>query len=335
MPDHAGRLIVAILVTPRVIALDFSIPAHILGSHDGYRVLVCSETVEATAQATAETRPDGDHRPDDHHVPTDDAVPGVVATHPLAAAATADIVVVPGFQDPETPLPDSHLDTLRRCADRGTRIVAICTGAFALAAAGILDRRNATTHWQYTSRLRRLFPAVNVLDNRVFVEDGNILTSAGAGAGIDACLHVIGTDYGAAAAHEAGKGVVAAPVRDGDHHQYTDVLAPPAASLSATRAWVMENMARSVTVGHMAAHSNLSRRTFIRRFQAETGMPPMRWVTLQRILTARRLLERTDWSVEKIADATGFGTASNLRTHFRREIGTTPTAYRRTAPSAR
>ncbi|GAA3798034.1 GlxA family transcriptional regulator [Streptomyces chiangmaiensis] len=324
MPYRTAPLTVAILVTPRVIALDFSIPAHILGGYDGYRVFVCSETADATTETDF-----GGHRA----LPVG-AASGITPTHSLATAETADIVVVPGFEDPEIPIPEPYLDTLSRCADRGTRIAAICTGAFALAASGILNGKNVTTHWQYTSRLRRLFPAVKVLDNRVFVEDGNILTSAGGGAGIDACLHIIRTDYGAAAAHESGKEVVAAPVRSSEHHQYADVQTPPATSLSATRAWTMENIAEPITVQHMADHSNLPRRTFIRHFRTETGMPPMRWVTLQRILTARRLLERTDLSVEKIADATGFGTASNLRTHFKRELGTTPTVYRRTASGA-
>ncbi|MEV4319712.1 helix-turn-helix domain-containing protein [Actinocrispum sp. NPDC049592] len=279
------RITVAILVVPRVIALDYSIPAHILGGCEGYRL-------------------------------SDDPT-------------QADIVVVPGFEEPEKPLPATDLDVIRQSADRGARIVGICTGTFGLAASGVLNGRSATTHWQYVAQLRELYPKVLVLENRLFVEDGKILTSAGAGAGIDACLHMIRSDFGEAAAHDAGKGVVAAPARTGDQLQYVDVLTPPRATLAATRAWVMENIGEPITVQRMAMHSNLPRRTFIRHFENETGMPPMRWVVLQRILSARRLLERSDWSIERIAAATGFGTATNFRTVFRREVGSTPSAYRK------
>ncbi|GAA1608696.1 helix-turn-helix domain-containing protein [Kribbella sancticallisti] len=302
MPQPSAELTVAILVMPGVIALDFSIPAHILGSAGGYRVIVCSETTGLAA--------------------------GITATHPLAALADADIVVVPGFDDPEIPLPAEYTDALRLSADRGARLVAICTGTFALAAAGILTGRDATTHWQYLGLLRELHPQVNVVENRLFVEDGKILTSAGGGAAIDACLHVIRSDLGAAAAYEAGKGVVAAPARGGEERQYVDVLTPPRSDLSATRAWVMENIAEPITVRLMAENANLPRRTFIRHFETETGLPPMRWVVLQRVLSARRLLETSDWSVERIATATGFGSAASFRSVFRREVGSTPSAYR-------
>jgi transcriptional regulator GlxA family with amidase domain len=240
----------------------------------------------------------------------------------------ADIVVVPGYEEPERPLPAPYLELL---ADSTARLIGICTGTFALAAAGVLDGRDATTHWQYIVALRGLYPRVNVLENRLFVEDGKVLTSAGAGAGIDACLHVIRTDFGAAAAYEVGKGVVAAPVRTGEQQQYVDVLSPPRSDLSATRAWAMEQLSEPITVDQMAAHAALSRRTFIRHFENETGLTPMRWVTLQRVLSARQLLETSDWTVDRIAAATGFGTAGTLRSTFRREVGSTPSAFRRSA----
>jgi transcriptional regulator GlxA family with amidase domain len=241
----------------------------------------------------------------------------------------ADLIVVPGYEEPEQPLPAPYLELL---ADTTARLIGICTGTFALAAAGVLDGRDATTHWQYVEPLRRLYPRVNVLENRLFVEDGKVLTSAGAGAGIDACLHVIRTDFGEAAAYEVGKGVVAAPVRGGEQQQYVDVLSPPRTDLSATRSWAMQHLDEPITVDQLAAHAAVSRRTFIRHFENETGVPPMRWVTLQRILSARRLLETSDWTVERVAAATGFGTASALRTAFRREVGTTPSAYRQASP---
>lgn len=286
----AAELTVAVLDLPRVIPLDFSIPSYLFGNCDGYRVVVAGESAD-----------------------------------PPSAAADADIIVVPGYDDPEIALPPPYLDLL---AGTTARIVAICTGAFALADAGLLDGRDATTHWQYVAPLRRLHPRINVLENKLYVEDGRILTSAGGGAAIDACLHVIRTDFGETAAYEVGKGVVAAPVRGGDQQQYVDVLTPPRSDLSATRAWVMEHLAQPITVHRMAAHATMPRRTFIRHFERETGLPPMRWVVRQRILSARRLLETSDWTIERIAAATGFGSATTLRDTFRREVGTTPSAYR-------
>lgn len=291
-------LTVAILAVPGAIPLDLSIPAHLFGAADGYQVIICGET---------STGP-------------------IASTHPLSAAADAGLIVVPGYEQPEQPLPTPYLDLL---AGSSTRIVGICTGTFALAAAGLLEGRDATTHWQYVAPLRRLHPRINVLENRLYVEDGKILTSAGGGAGIDACLHVIRTDFGAAAAYEASKGIVAAPARGGDQHQYVDVLTPPRSDLSATRAWVMEHLGEPMTVHRMAAHATMPRRTFIRHFENETGLPPMRWVMFQRVLSARRLLETSDWTIERIAAATGFGTATSLRAIFRREAGATPSAYRK------
>jgi transcriptional regulator GlxA family with amidase domain len=299
LPTRIVPLTVAILVAPRVLAIDYSAPARTLGSHSGYRVLACADAPPRFPVGT---------------------------THPLDAADDADIVVVPGFEDPEIPLSKPYVDTIRRAADRDARIVAICTGAFALADAGILDGRQATTHWEFVPLLRSLRPRVDVLDNNLFVEDGRILTSAGSGAGVDACLHVIRSDYGPEVAYEIGK-------RVGYVGQHVDTLTPSRSDLSATRAWVLANIGEQVTVQRMAEHSNMPRRTFIRHFETETGMPPMRWVVLQRVQSARRLLERSDWSVERIAAVTGFGTAANFRTVFRREVGTTPSGYRSTTRS--
>ncbi|WP_052685101.1 GlxA family transcriptional regulator [Lentzea aerocolonigenes] len=282
---------VAILALPNVIPLDLSIPAHVLGTQDGYDVSVCTED--------------------------------------LTGLKRADIVVVPGYENPERPPAEEYLDALSEAHDRGARMVAICTGTFALAATGLLDGRDATTHWKYLDSLRELHPLVKVHENRLFVEDGNLLTSAGAGAGIDACLHLIRADFGVVAAHEAGKDVVASPARDGAQPQYVDVLSPVRADLSPIRGWVMAHLGDAITVDVLAERSHLGRRTFIRHFERETGLSPMRWVMLQRILSARRLLETSDWSVDRIAAATGFGTGSNFRSVFRREVGTTPTAYRK------
>ncbi|MGW0894031.1 GlxA family transcriptional regulator [Saccharopolyspora sp. NPDC002578] len=296
-----GRKVAAILVLPRLITLDFSIPAHVLGTHPGYELLVCGTGSEATG--------------------------GIRPTHSLAELRRADLLVVPSYEHPELPVPDEHVAAIHGVAERGTRIVSACTGTFALAAGGILDGRPATTHWQHTDLLRRRHPLVDVVENRVFVETGTVVTSAGAGALIDACLHVVRADFGATAADVVAKELVFSSARGSTEPQYVDPNAPDRAGLRATREWVLENIRDPITVQRMADRSGFARRTFIRRFEREVGMPPMRWVARQRILSARRLLETSDWSVERIAEQTGFGTAPNLRALFRREVGTTPTAY--------
>ncbi|GGO38643.1 GlxA family transcriptional regulator [Streptomyces lasiicapitis] len=286
--SEEGGTIVTILAVPGAYALDVSIATHVFGRHPGYRVSACGER----------------------------------------DLESADIVVVPGYEDPHLPLPEEYLKVLRDAADRNARVVAICTGVFALAACGMLSGKKATTHWRHTGQLQQMYPEIEVLENRLFVEDGVILTSAGGGAGIDACLHVVQSDFGSTVADGVAKDVVFSAVRGANEPQYTDVPAPDRDSLRATREWVIDNIGSPITVQRMADHSLLSRRTFNRRFARELGMPPMRWVALQRVLHARRLLETSDWSVERIAGETGFGTAANFRTLFRREVGVTPTAYR-------
>ncbi|MFC5232377.1 GlxA family transcriptional regulator [Pseudonocardia zijingensis] len=289
---YEREIVVAILAVPRAYAMDVSIPAHVFDRHPGYHLLVCGER------------------------------------DPLSEVDRAAVVVVPGYEDPHLPVPQPYLEALRRAAERGARIVAVCTGVFALAACGVAGVTRVTTHWRHADELRAAWPGVEVLENRLLVEDGNVLTSAGASAGVDACLHVVRSDFGAAAADEVAKEVVS-PARAATDPQYTTVPAPARDDLAATREWLLENLASPITVQQMADRSLLSRRTFIRRFVHETGVPPLRWVTQQRLLSARRLLEVSDWSVERIAAATGFGTAANFRSVFRREVGATPTAYRK------
>ncbi|MGP4113317.1 GlxA family transcriptional regulator [Streptomyces sp. 4N509B] len=312
-----GALAVAIVAVPGAYALDVSIAAHVFGQHRGYRVLVCGAPHPTPGRASGHQPPrggvDADIRP----------------THALCEAEFADVLVVPGYEDPSRTVPEEYLEVLRGAAARGARIVAVCTGVFALAASGVLDGRSATTHWRHTHELRTGYPGIDVVENRLFVEDGPFLTSAGAGAGIDACLHVVQSDFGTTVADDVAKDVVLSAARGATEPQYTDTATPARDTLSATREWVLQNIGSPITVQRMADHSLLSRRTFIRRFVRETGMPPMHWVVQQRILGARRLLESSDWSVERIAGATGFGTAANFRTIFRREVGVTPTAYRK------
>ncbi|MFD3484313.1 GlxA family transcriptional regulator [Streptomyces sp. NPDC058665] len=312
-----AKIVVAILAVPRLYALDVSIPAHVFGQHAGYQVIVCGEDDFESADASSDSSPYVDVAAD------------IRPTHSLADMERADIVLIPGYEDPHHPIPESYLKALRASVERGARIVAVCTGVFALAATGTLSGKTATTYWKYTDLLRTTHPGVDVVENRLFVEDGAILTSAGAGAGLDVCLHVVQTDFGVAAADEVAKDVVATPARTADQPQYADTVSPSRDDLRATREWVIRNIGSPITVQQMADRSLLSRRTFIRRFARETGMPPMHWVALQRLTGARRLLEESDWSVERIAGATGFGTAANFRSIFRREVGLTPTGYRK------
>lgn len=298
---------VALLVLPRVIALDFSIAANVLGGHPGFELLVTGHA---------------------GHAGPEDGVT-IVPSHPLAVVDDADVVVVPGFGDPHLPPPNVYLDPIARAARRGATMVGICTGSFALAASGVTDGRKVTTHWRYTEQLRELYPDTTVVDDVLYIEDGNLLTSAGAGAGIDVGLHLIRSTFGVGSELEMGRELIAQPTRPGQQPQYVDVLCPPSADLAETRNWALQRLEQSLTVDQLARHASMSRRTFIRRFGEETGMPPVRWLTLQRVLVARRFLETSDWSVERIAAASGLGTAANLRISFRRETGLLPSEYRR------
>lgn len=297
----------ALLALPRVIAMDFSIAAHVLGEHPGFALQVAG-------------RP-GDAGPEDGV--------RIVPSHALDVVDTADVVVVPGFGDPHVPPPDVYVDAIGRAARRGATVVGICTGTFAVAASGATDGRKVTAHWRYTEQLRELYPGTTVVEDVLYVEDGNLLTSAGAGAGIDVCLHLIRTTFGVGSELEVGREIIAQPTRPGQQPQYVDVLSPPRAGLAETRTWAMQRLEQPLTVDELARHAAMSRRTFIRRFGEETGMPPVRWLTLQRVLVARRLLETSDWSVERIAAASGLGTAANFRISFRRETGSLPSDYRR------
>ncbi len=202
-------------------------------------------------------------------------------------------------------------------------------GAFALAAAGLLDGLTATTHWEYADELATRFPAVRVRPEVLYVDQGNVLTSAGIAAGIDLCLHLVRVDHGAAAAAEVSRRMVAALHRPGGQAQFMQRPIPAtAAGLAATCAWAIQEMDRPLTVAELARHAGYAPRTLNRHFLAETGMTPMRWLTAQRVLEARRLLETSDVTIEEVARRCGLGTATNLRVHLARETATTPTAYR-------
>jgi len=254
----------------------------------------------------------------------------------LGALQRADTVVVPGYVAVFDPLPEPAAAALRVAARRGARLMSVCTGAFALAHAGLLDGRRATTHWGWAAELAAGFPAVAVEPEVLFVDEGDVLTSAGLSAGIDLSLHVIRRDHGAACADRVARHMVAAPHREGGQAQFFDAPEacrddpPRLGSLEPTRAWARERLAEPLTVEAMARHANVSPRTFARRFRAETGTTPLQWLLGRRVHAARRLLEESDLPVEEIAARAGFGDAASLRAHFRRATATTPTAYRRT-----
>ena len=258
----------------------------------------------------------------------------LVAEHGLEALRAADTVLVPGF-DPRAhgwPPPQAVLQALRQARARGARIASICTGAFALGAAGLLDGRRVTTHWRAAGRLAELYPRARVDPDVLYVDEGDLLTSAGVAAGIDLCLHLLRRDHGVEAANAAARQTVVAPHRGGGQAQFIERAVPAHddCGLEATRAWALAQLDRPLTVGDLARHACTSERTFARRFRQETGTTPLRWLHAQRIDHARRLLEAGDLPVEAVARRCGFGSAAILRQHFRRATATTPTAYRRT-----
>jgi transcriptional regulator GlxA family with amidase domain len=225
--------------------------------------------------------------------------------------------------------------TVRAALDRvppDARIMSICTGAFVLGAAGLLDGRRATTHWAYEDQFRAWFPQVDLDPNVLFVDEGNVLTSAGVAAGIDLCLHVIRRDHGSEVANRAARRGVVAPWRDGGQSQFIERPLPATkdTSTAATRAWAEAHLHEELDLDAMARHARMSVRTFTRRFRSDTGMSPGRWIVQQRVERARRLLETTDMAIDRVAIESGFGTATSLRQHLRSEIGLAPHAYRRT-----
>jgi AraC family transcriptional activator FtrA len=236
------------------------------------------------------------------------------ATAGLDALGRAGTIVIPGWRDAEETPPAALLEAVRRAHRRGARLLSICSGVFVLAAAGVLDGRRATTHWRYVARLRAAYPAIRVEPDVLYVDEGSILTSAGSAAGIDLCLHLIRRDYGAEIAAQVARRMVVPPHREGGQAQYVrEPIRPESAG----------------TVDDLARRAAMSARTLARRFVAETGTTPHRWLTRQRLIAAQRRLETTTEDMDRVAEAAGFDTAQTLRLHFRRAFGTTPTGYRK------
>ncbi|MGI8329590.1 helix-turn-helix domain-containing protein [Actinomadura scrupuli] len=254
----------------------------------------------------------------------------------LDALATADTVVVPALP-PDSVLSDDAIDprllqALNAAHARGARIVSLCTGAFVLAAAGLLDERRATTHWMYTDILSARHPLVRVDPAVLYVDEGDVLTSAGRSAGIDLCLHLIRTDLGAEIANHVARRMVVPAHRPGGQAQYIEAPVPRAGDdgLAPVLQWAVENMDQQLTVAQMADCAGLSSRTLVRRFHEATGTTPLRWLHAQRLARARHLLEATDLPIERVSRLCGMGSAGNLRHHFTRTVGVTPMEYRRT-----
>jgi transcriptional regulator GlxA family with amidase domain len=253
---------------------------------------------------------------------------------PLSALDRADTIVVPAWGEAGmTRPPEAMLRALRRAHRRGARLMSVCSGAFALAYAGVLDGLRATTHWRHADHLAAEFPDIDVDPNVLYVDEGQILTSAGTAAGIDLCLHVVRLDHGAEVANAVARRMVVPPHRDGGQAQFVqapiqeDTASDP---LAVTLDWVLEHLDESLTVEVMARRALMSPRTFARRFRDVTGTTPLQWLLRQRILQAQRLLETTELPVEVIAQRCGFGSATVLRTHFKRMLDTSPLTYRRT-----
>ena len=256
---------------------------------------------------------------------------GISPEEDLGALAGADTVVVPGYATILAPPPRPALEGLVAAFARGARVLSVCTGAFALAHAGLLDGRRAATHWGWAGELAARFPAVEVDPEALFVDEGRVLTSAGLSAGIDLSLHVVRRDFGVATGERVARHMVAPPHREGGQAQFFKPPPPNGAggSLEPTRRWAEQRIERPPDIEEMARHAGVSPRTFARRFREETGTTPLQWLLGRRVLEARRLLEESDLPVEAVAWRCGFGTAASLRDHFRRATTTTPSAYRR------
>jgi AraC family transcriptional activator FtrA len=305
------------LALPGVILLDLAAPAHLFG-HCGaphYSFEVAGLKAGPVRSSTGLD---------------------IIAQRGLAAVGRADTLVVPGCTRPVA-ASRSAVAALRRVHLRGARVMSICTGAFVLGEAGLLDGRHATTHWASTDELARRYPQVNVDPDVLYVDEGKILTSAGAAAGLDLCLHVIRRDHGAALAAALARRTVVAPHREGGQAQFVDRPLEDrkqiGGSLEPTRAWALSQLEEPLDVAAMARRASMSPRTFARRFRQETGTSPGQWVLEQRTRAAQALLETTDLPIEHVAQRCGFGSAATLRTHFGRRLTTTPTRYRQTFQS--
>ncbi|HEY2204959.1 MAG TPA: helix-turn-helix domain-containing protein [Pseudonocardia sp.] len=323
MPEFAsrGRHRVAVLVRHGVLPLELGIVHQLFrqaGAPDGtplYEVLTCTLTPGAV-------RTDADFT--------------VEVAHGPEALGEADTVIVPAsHEDDETStegrLPAPLAAALARIRP-GTRIASVCTGAFVLAAAGLLDGRRATTHWKSTEHFRALYPAVDLDPDVLYTDEGDVLTSGGEAAAVDLCLHMIRRDHGATVANDVARATVVPPYREGGQAQFVPrpVPEPRFSATSAARSWALEHLGQPLTLRELAARDAMSVRTFTRRFREEVGLSPAQWLIRQRIERARQLLEETDLPVDRVARDAGFGSATSLRQHLYAALGVSPSGYRAT-----
>jgi transcriptional regulator GlxA family with amidase domain len=306
---------VAVLALDHVIPFDLGTPIEVFtrtrlpDGRPGYRIRVCAERPEIDAGAFIVRAPWG-----------------------LAGLVGADTIIVPGTATPTAPLPPEVRDALRGAAADGTRIASICSGTFPLAATGLLDGLPATTHWAATDLLAARYPAVDVDPDVLYVDNGQILTSAGAAAGLDLCLHLIRRDYGSAVAADAARLSVMPLEREGGQAQFIvhdHAPTPQGSTLEPLLSWLRDNLGRDLTLADIAAHAGTSTRTLIRRFREQTGTTPVQWLHRARIRQSQHLLETTRHSVERIAGQVGFGSPTAFRDRFKRTTGVSPHAYRR------
>jgi transcriptional regulator GlxA family with amidase domain len=305
---------VAILVLDHVVPFDMAAPLEVFGRTrlpDGrrpYRLRVCAESPEVRAGGFT-----------------------IRVDQGLEALDDADTVIVPGCSEVAGPPSPQALDALRRAALGGARIASVCSGAFVLAEAGLLDGLRATTHWVAAGQLARRYPRIKVDPDVLYVDNGRILTSAGAAASLDMCLHMIRADLGSAVAADAARMSVMPLEREGGQAQFIVHEQPPVprgSTLEPVLEWIEDNLGGEITLGAMAARSGMSERTFSRRFREQTGTTPLQWLLRARVRRAQYLLENSDHPVERIARQAGFGSPTAFRERFRRVVGTTPQAYR-------
>jgi transcriptional regulator GlxA family with amidase domain len=305
---------VAVLALSGVVPFDLSTPCEVFGrvrlagDRAGYDVRVCGLEKEVPA--------------------------GAFTLRPrwgLRTLAKADTVVIPGVADPLAPIPKAVVRAIRSAAARGCRIASICSGAFVLAATGLLDGRRATTHWLATDQLAQRYPHIAVDPNVLYVDNGQILTSAGAAAGLDLCLHLVRRDYGAAVAADAARIAVMPLERSGGQAQFITHQPPggDGGSLEPSMRWIQAHLHQPLTLERLAGHAAMSTRTLSRRFAEQTGTTPLQWILQARVRRAQQLLETTGHSVEQIATEVGFGSAPAFRERFNRIVGTSPQRYRR------
>ncbi|NBE95341.1 helix-turn-helix domain-containing protein [Nonomuraea sp. KC401] len=308
---------IAVVVLDHFAPLDLGVPGQVFGSardQDGerlYEVVTCSEgRMPVRCSAGYTVQPD----------------------HDLDVLDTAGTVLVPGIHGGRALVKGTISERLSAALQDRPRTMSICTGAFVLAAAGLLDGRRATTHWLDAARFGRLFPRVKLDPDVLYVDDGDLLTSAGVAAGMDLCLHVIRRDHGSEVANRAARRCVMPPWRDGGQAQYVERPLPDGDGdgTAATRGWMLANLDAPINLAALADHARMSVRTFTRRFREETGVSPAKWLTRQRVQHARHLLETTDLGVEEVSRRSGFGTAVSLRQHLHAAVGVSPLAYRRT-----